>query len=333
MRGKWILVSVSVILISVAAGALSVLRQQRAQPHTKTARPAAAPASVAGDVSIPGTIRARHVVPVSVQVNGAIEAFLADVGQEVYEGQLLAKISSAGLETGREMAAAAVDKAQDQVNKIQGQITSARLEASRARADAMRSRGEFERAEKLYERQKFLYSQGATPRLVYEKAGKEFETAQQEYSGLGELARQAEDRATSLAKDLEFAKRALDDKNKQLEDAAALLGAADVYSPVTGVVVERRGEPGKVLDASEQSELFQIGVDLGALQVVLEPDPAVLNRIRPGQQALIFVPELQSGAISGTVTLINSNQAIIEFTSPNPALKPGMPAQVRIRVG
>jgi len=33
------------------------------------------------------------------------------------------------------------------------------------------------------------------------------------------------------------------------------------------------------------------------------------------------------------VSLINSNQVIVEFNSPNPAVKPGMTVQVRIKLG
>src|SRR5690242_18688144 len=106
MRGKWLLASGVAVLAGVAAGALSWYQRQTAAasfPPPKVAAPAP------NQVTLSGKIRAQKVVPVGSMVNGTIEAFLADVGQEVGEGQILARISNHGLETGREMAAIALD--------------------------------------------------------------------------------------------------------------------------------------------------------------------------------------------------------------------------------
>src|ERR1700682_3127998 len=100
-------------------------------------------------------------------VAGEIKSFEIDVGQEVVEGQLLARIASRGLETTRELAARAVDNAQSKIESMEGRILQARLEASRARAEANRSRDQYERAEKAAQRQQHLHGQGATPRLAH----------------------------------------------------------------------------------------------------------------------------------------------------------------------
>ena len=63
----------------------------------------------ANQVTLSGTIRPQHVVGVGAQVDGVVDAFLVDVGQDVYQGQVLVRIGSQGLDSSREAAASAVD--------------------------------------------------------------------------------------------------------------------------------------------------------------------------------------------------------------------------------
>ena len=324
--------AVSVILLAVAAGALSRLRR----PPTPGAQPAPradnTPA-VVNEANLPGKIRAQQVVSVGSQVGGAIEEFAADVGQEVYEGQVLARIANKGLETAREMAVAALENAQARVNKLESAVIAARLEASRARADASRSRTQFDSAEKAYRRQQTLQREGATPRLAFERSQREFESAQSEYRSLDELARQAEDRVTQVLQELQASKNALDQRRKELEDASAGLAAAEVHSPVSGLIVGRTGEVGKIIGPGEENkDLFQIAVNLSLLDVALEPEPPVLKRIRIHQPALITTADLPAENITGAVKEIRGAEVIVEFLSPSPVLKPGMTAQVRIKL-
>jgi HlyD family secretion protein len=318
----------TLILAAAAAGALTWL--QRGAPQVR--RPTAAPAAVhpaAHDISFPGRIRAQHVVPVGVTVMGTIDSLLVDVGQDVFEGQLLAHIGSHGLESARAEAARSAQNAQEKVNAIESRIIAARLEGSRSRADASRARDQLERAEKAYHRQQLLNREGATPRLVYEKSEREFETARAEFNSLDELARQADNRAGDMIHELEAAKRTLEDRDAEMESATAEAAGADIRSPVSGVVVARRGEPGKLLQPDEAKDLLQIAVDLSQLAVEIQPDPAALKRLRPGQDALLFVADLP-GAIPGKVKEVGAAGAIVEFTSPSAVIRPGMTAQVRL---
>jgi multidrug resistance efflux pump len=249
----------------------------------------------------------------------------------VEAGQVLARIASPGLETGREVAQVSLDNAQSRVTRIEAQLAAARLEASRAQADASRARSDLDRADKVYTRQRMLHSEGATPRLAYEKAGREFENAQADYQNLDRLARQTDLRVQALQDELQIGRKILDDKQKQLEDASGALAAADIRSPVDGTVVGRKGEVGKA--AQEQgSDFFQIAADLMSLEVVVEPDPPTLARIRQGQPALVLISDFQAEGIPGTVGEIKDSLVRVEFASPNPAIKPGLAAEVRIRL-
>jgi multidrug efflux pump subunit AcrA (membrane-fusion protein) len=331
MRGKWLLAAGTVILVGIGAGALSLLRRTSSQavPVSKAA-PVSARTSVGNEISLPGTIRAQNVVLVAAPLEGMIETILVQVGEDVYENQPLARIQNTSLQASRDLAMAEVERAQSRVNSAESMQIAARLEASRARADAARARSGFDVAEKAALRQETLYREGATPRLVYEKAQKEYETAKAEYETLRELANHAEDRAAAMAKELDAARQILEQTNQDLEQTAADLAAAEVRSPVNGVLIAARAGVGDQVNQN-MTDLFQIAVDLLHLEVVVEPPPPALARIRTGQLAQVLLAETPNEAIPATVKEVKGGQVIVEFTSPNP-IRPNLSAQVRIKL-
>jgi multidrug resistance efflux pump len=327
MRGKWALFSLAAVLAGIAGGALSVW-YRRPAPAIPV-RAAGAAVLPANQVTLSGAIRPQHVVGVGAQVDGVIDAFLVDVGQDVYQGQVLARIGSQGLESSREAAASAVDHAQEQVNRAEAAVAGARSEQSRADAEAQRARFTMERAETAFSRQQLLFGQGATPRLTYEKSQREYDSARTEFTVMDKAARATAERVQSALQDVASAQKILADENRRLEDSQAAFEAADVHSPVDGLLVGRNGEVGKSVQEFGDN-LFQIATDTYALEVALDPQPPILKRIRPGQPALVLVPDLQSAGITGDVKEIKGGQVVVEFNSTIPAIRPGMLADVRL---
>jgi HlyD family secretion protein len=329
MRSKWALLSMAAVLAGVAGGVLS-LRYRRPPPALPVR--AAGPAVLAANqVTLSGAIRPQHIVGVGAQVNGVIDAFLVDVGQDVYQGQVLARIGSQGLDSSREAAASAVDHAQERVIRAEAAVAGARLEQSRADAEAQRARFAMERAEAAHSRQQLLFAQGATPRLVYEKAESEYDSARAEFAVMDKAARATAERVQSTLDEVASAQRILAGENQRLEESQAAFEAADVHAPVDGLLVGRNGEVGK--PAQEFGDnLFQIATDTYALEVALEPQPPVLKRLRPGQPALVLIPDLQIPGITGDVQEIKGAQVLVEFNSTIPAIRPGMLADVRFKL-
>ncbi|HWB85657.1 MAG TPA: HlyD family efflux transporter periplasmic adaptor subunit [Bryobacteraceae bacterium] len=302
------------------------------RPAPKAPAPAARPASAVAEVTLSGKIRAQHITPVTAPLGGgAVEAFLVDVGDQVYEGETLARVGSESLDAARQSAAAAVDAAQAEVSKWETAIASGRLESSRADASAQHARDLLDQAQKTYERQKMLFGEGATPRLVYEKSEHEYQSAQREFSTLDASSRAANDQLQGMVQELAVARRILDDKQRALDSAQSAANAADIVSPVDGLVVERSGEVGQPVN-DYGGALFQIATDVAALEVALTPDAPTLKRIHAGAPALVLVPDLQSDAIDGTVRGVKGPEALVDFISPMPAIQPGMRADVRLKL-
>jgi multidrug resistance efflux pump len=330
MRGKWIPVSVGVVLFALAVGVVVWRGRRHPAPPPRPASTAAAIAVARNEVTLQGKIRPQHITGVTSAVSGFIEAFLVEPGQEVYQGQVLARIGAQGLESARETAQAAIERAQEQVNGAEAAVLASQLELSRAEADAQRSRMAMERAERAKERQQTLFREGATPRLVYEKALQEYDAARKDYEIVETTVRTGRERVQSGMDEVAAAKKIVADKMRLLEEARDNLSAAEVHSPVDGYVVSRNGEVGA--SAGTSDELFEIAADLYALEVALELKPEMLQRIVPGQPALVLVLDLQNAAMPGVVREIKDNQAIVEFENTLPAIKPGMLADVRFKL-
>jgi len=330
VRGKWLLFGGVVILAAAGAGSFLLWRQQNVKPPAPPAQATPQTPAITTEVSAAGKIQAQKVVNVSAPIDGTIESFTADVGQDVVEGQLLAHLRNTRLDASFEAATSELNLAQTRVQNTEAAIIAARLEASRARADASRAHSEFDRAGKLYERQKMLYAEGATPRLVYEKAQRDYNVLKDESESKEAIARQMEDRLVELGRALDTFKRMLDDKSEALEQAKSDIAAEDVRAPVDGVIIARRGQPGEEV-TRQMEDLFRIATALSSMEVVLEPAPQALPRIRPGQIAAIHVAEMPE-PISGTVREISGSRVIVEFISPTPLIKPGLSAQVTIKL-
>jgi multidrug resistance efflux pump len=328
MRGKWVLLTVAVVLAGVGAGALSMWPRRAALPP---ARATGAAVIVNPEITLQGRIRPQHIISVAAPTTGLVEALLVDVGQEVYRDQVLARVGVLGLESAREAAASDLEHAQDQVAKAESAVTNARLEESRADADAQRARLALDRAEKTYSRQRTLVTQGATPRLTFEKAESEYQSQLKEFEIMDAATRAARDQVQNALREVTAKKKIVQDREQQLEEAQGNLAAAEVRSPVDGTVVGRKAESGKpAMEAGD--EFFQIATDLYALEVTLEPKPEELKRIQPGQQAMVLILDLQSQGLPGVVREIKGNQVVVEFESNLPAIKPGMVADVRLKM-
>ena len=330
MRGKWLLFGGIAILLGLAAGAISVWRRQAKPAPAPVAAPVAALAP-GTEVSLPGKVEAREVVGVQAPSDGTIAEYLVAVGEEVFEGQLIARIANTSLQSAQEKAKEVADKAQERVNVLESQMLAARLEASRGQAELARIQDDYSRAERLARRQEMLNAQGATPRLVYEKAAKEFQTVKLEFDSATARLKSAEARVTSLTRDIEGAKKILEERNAELEEAESNLQATQIHAPVDGIILARKGDVGAEV-ATGEDDIFRIGTDLGQLQVVLEPAPPVLAKLQPGMEAYVILAEYASEALRAEVNRVENGKAVVLFGSPDPAIKPGVTAQVRIKL-
>ena len=133
MGRKLVLAGGSLVVVALAAAAFFAWQRSNSaasQPPT----PQVATADTA-DLLIPVTVRARDVVPVPAPIEGTVETFYVEVGDEVFEGQALAFIRNTSLESAKEHGYAVLEQAQEKANRLESALIEGRLEASRASAE------------------------------------------------------------------------------------------------------------------------------------------------------------------------------------------------------
>jgi HlyD family secretion protein len=317
-----------VVLVIVAGGAFGFARWRIA--HRPKPVPIAAAPPPTTQITLTGRVEPRTVISVAAPTEGVLEKYFVEVNQEVFEGQLLGRIGNSKLDEAQQHAVADLDKAESRVTEVAGLQLKARLEASRAAADQSRAHNDVARLQKDYDRQQGLWAAGATPRLTWEKAQKDYNDARADVEKEDAAAQAAAAHEAALDHDLESAKHAVEQATAAVERSKSTAASAEMHSPVDGVVLERQESQGLAVDPS-MKELVKIATELTSLQVVVGVDASVLARIHPGQAAMVQVPELSPDAIAGTVREVRGGAVIVDFTVPIAPPKLGQPAQVIIK--
>ncbi len=274
-----------------------------------------------------GRVEAVHTISVGVRIAGEIDSFSADVGDDVFEGQVLARISNQGLETGRDSAQRIVQNAESKLSTLETTISAARLEAVRAHDDAVRAREDLTRTSKAYDRQKLLQAAGATPRNTFQKSEQDFEAARNDADGTADLARRADEHVEALTKEYDLTKKTLEDKRKELEEVQAALAATEVHAPTGGIVVARQGDIGKTITQQEAASLFRIATDISAMEAVFTPD----GTMKPGDSVAVAFTDIPGDPLPAKIREIKKGEARAEFSSANPAIRPGMMCSIHVK--
>jgi HlyD family secretion protein len=314
-------------IVAVAAIGLSIGWVVRHRQKPLPVKPAVVVSTIfeGSEITLTGALQTQSTEKVDAPVAGILDAWFVDVGAEVYEDQLVGRIRNADLDVALQNAQAGVDRAEVRIAQLDVQVVSTKLEVSRTNADQIRAHNELDRIEKVYRRYKNLYEVGALPRLTFEKTEADYKSAKTEVANRDTSAKDAQDKAVALDRDSEEAKRGLADRNGVLEKAKEDVAACDLHSPADGVVLTRNIHQADKIEAKDL--LMTIATELTKLAVSLTPEPRVFARIRAGQHAFVHAADAD---FTGEVHEVRGAEVIVYFTSPDPIMKLGTAAQVRI---
>jgi HlyD family secretion protein len=115
-----------------------------------------------------------------------------------------------------------------------------------------------------------------------------------------------------------------------------------IRSPIDGIVVDRKVQPGQTVAASFQTPvLFQLARNLEMMEVKAAVDEADIGRVRQGQLVTFTVDAFPEERFNGKVYQVRSSpqtsqnvvtyDVIIRTQNPGMRLKPGMTANIEIR--
>jgi HlyD family secretion protein len=253
-------------------------------------------------VSATGNLQPTNEVDVGSEVSGLVETVLVDDNDRVKTGQVLAQLD--------------VSKLQDQCVNARAALVSADARVQQTVASVKESRANLTRLREVSK-----LSGGKVP------SKSELETAE------ATAARAEADEAS--------AKAAVEQARASLNSADTNLAKASIRSPINGVVLSRKIEPGQTVAASFQAPtLFTLAEDLAAMELEVDVDEADVGQVRDGLSATFTVdayPNRQYpakirrvGFGSTTKDGVVFYKALLSVDNADLTLRPGMTASASI---
>lgn len=280
---------------------------------------------------------------------------LADIGDEVAEGEVLAEIDIPEMleelkqkEALTEQAAAELLQATAAVTVAEKTMQAAKARIAESQAGVVRARGEHERWKAEHERFRDLAEKGSvTGKLVDEtlnqlrsaEAGRD-ETQAHVLAVEADLA-EAEAKVAKAKTDEAVARVRVKVAETEVRRLEALLGYARIRSPYAGIISQRNIDTGHFVQpgTGSQPPLFVVE-RINTLRVAVDVPEREAVRVHKGNSAWIQVPALGNEEFRGTVSRTSwvldpaSRTLRIEIDLPNPQrrLRPGMYAKARVEL-
>jgi HlyD family secretion protein len=260
-------------------------------------------------VNSTGTIKPTRSVMVGTFVSGPIAEIYVDFNDEVKKDDLLAKID-------QRIYQAAVDRDRALLANQKAGVERAKAQLQQAVNDEARSKA-------LRAENRNFISDTEMDQFKYKRL--------------------------TLAAELALAETAVQQAQANLDTSEANLKYTEIRSPVDGVVIDRKVDPGQTVAASFQTpELFTVAPDMRQeMRVFASVDEADIGQIRQAQQTgqpvRFTVDAYPDDLFEGKIFQIRKNstttQNVVTYpvvvSAPNPDLKllPGMTASISFQVG
>lgn len=261
-------------------------------------------------IAATGTLRAVDRTPVAVKVPGRLVEMAVDLGTEVREGQLLARVESTDYELRLQQVEAALGQARARVGlDPEGDDDAVDVEASTRVREA---RAVLDEAEANRDRIRALSNQGILSTAELERAQSEYKVAASRFD---EALEEARIRMAQLKQ-----------RRAEYEMARQQLADTRLVSPFAGAVQERRANLGEYL--SEGAAVVVV-VRMDPLRLQMEVAERDSVRVRVGQEVRLRV-EGEDTVHVGRV--LRMSPAILEG-SRTLVVEADVPARGRLRPG
>ena len=267
-------------------------------------------------ISATGAVKALVTVDVGSRVSGTLAEVKVTFNDEVKEGQLLAVIDRAPFEAKVSAASASLAQARATVSLQEAMLTKSQSQFSQNERDAKRLRG--------------MARGQAASEMSMEQAETQANVARQEI-------------AIAQAQ-LASARAVVAQREADLRQANIDLDYAQILSPINGVVIDRKIQPGQTVAAIYQTPiLFQIAHDLSQITINAQVDEADIGAVQSGCPVTFSVETYPDQVFEGEVEQVRlasvKNAGVVTYTvvvtaqNPERRLLPDMTATVRIICG
>ena len=298
-------------------------------------------------LNVSGTVTAFERTPVMSQAGGLlITEILAERGDFVDRGQVLAKLSDSILSAEKIEAQGAVEQVRARLDELEAgnrteEIARAQSRVTNAKAAVTQAESNLGLVQKRVERNQTLQAEGAISRDRLDEVLNQEQVAKSNLvaavASLNEARQElAQLKSGSRPQTIAAARAELTQAQGRLQKIEAELANTIITAPSAGIIASRDAQVGQITSNSEQ--LFSI-IQNGRLELRLQIPETLINQIEIGQNVLITSNADRGLQLSGKVREIDpliddsSRQATVKVDlSNNTNLKPGMFLQAAIDV-
>lgn len=253
-------------------------------------------------VSATGNLQPTNSVDVGSELSGILEAVLVDVNDRVRKGQVVARLDTS--------------KLHDQVRQAKADLASAEAKVGQAAATVSETTASLARL-----------------REVARLSGGKVPSRAELDSGEAAFLRAVADRRAAEA--------SVASAKAVLSSYEISLGKATIRSPIDGVVLTRKVEPGQTVAAAMTAPvLFTLAEDLRRMELQVDVDEADVGKVKEGQDARFHVDAWPGksfpakvervGLGSQTKDQVVSYLTILTVDNDELLLRPGMTATADI---
>ncbi len=253
-------------------------------------------------VSATGNLLPTNQVDVGSELSGIVDAVLVDENDIVKRGQPLVRLD--------------LSKLNDQVTKSKAAVEDAKAQVEQMQATVKESKANLARLSWVSE-----LSHGKVPSKA------ELDT------GVATFSRAEANEASARANEAQA--------DATLRSDQTNLSKATIRSPINGIVLIRKIEPGQTVAASLQAPvLFTLAEDLSNMQLQVNVDEADVSQVKPGQPARFTVDAwpgrkfpaeiVRVGFGAQTTDAVVTYKTILNVSNRDLSLRPGMTATAEI---
>lgn len=275
------------LLLSIVAGSATLLLTASRQPTAPVKNETRIPSRTANDlIPAPGRVEPiSEEVDVGAELSGRLVSVLVEEGDEVEQGQVIARIEDSEQRARVASAQASVLRRQAELRRL---VNGARRQERReAQAATKEEEAILGNAEVEMERRRQLYEKGVLSREEADRATREWQVAKARFKAVSERYALIEDDARE--EDVQEAEAAVALAQAQLSEARANLGKTVIRSPLSGIVLRRYLQAGENYSISSRSTaqvIVTVG-DLSSLRVRADVDETDVAKLRVGQRAYV----------------------------------------------
>jgi HlyD family secretion protein len=256
-------------------------------------------------VSATGNLEPTNTIDVGIEVSGTITEVLVDYNDRVTTGQLMARLDT---------------------TKLMSKVTSSKAALLRYQANISSARATLANAKNEWERVHQMYT-STGGNYPSKKEVDEADNALLSTKALVDAAiAQSAQADAELASDRDNLRKAI------------------VVSPIDGIVLERKVEPGQTVVAAMQTPvLFTMAKSLNTMKVIVSVDEADIGEVKENQKVTFTVDAYPNHQFRGVITQLRLNSvmvngvvtydAVVEVPNDDLRLRPGMTATAQIITG